>query len=348
VLADDVLLLEARCLQILKRYEEAREKFRKVIAEHPQGTVDWHHGKKITTALMNTGLSGLGQVYIRCEYYVLTHPNLSADAAKLGVALCFVSEGRYADAATVLIGLLPSLPNRPPSEDPLVRTPPNGGYLDFYDEGRFQNLARGRVDKNALLELARCEAVLGNRAEAEQRYNEMVTVFPASAMSAYRELLLLDAGKTDAIKDALDRSASEVWNVRDMMPLDKVREILKLPDPAKRIEAAKAYAPRRVTSAVSVEAGVGGEKGVWVAWAAAELPRVPFMISLVKDGQCETLLKPGRYVRYLAPLAASSDVLRLDEVTVGDAPEQVLPRIEVSLKRWQAEKKPSGDCFDRF
>jgi len=36
---------------------------------------------------------------------------------------------------------------------------------------------------------------------------------------------------------------------------------------------------------------------------------------------------------------------------VGDSSSgllQVLPRIEVSLKRWQAEKKPSGDLFDHF
>jgi hypothetical protein len=238
-LEDDLLLLKARMLLGGERYREAQEVYQTVITKYPQGTMEWTDDWAIEAALMPHISPDRQLQFIRATYYRLRHPNRSSEAARLGLAQCAIGLKDYEEAEGILAGLMPAGEERPPSEDPLVRTPPPEGYLAFWDDLRFGKLLEQRVDKIALLFLARCKVAQGKENEARDLYGKMLTLFPASAMWASYELELLKAGESDLIKEKL--RMHRLQPSCSVMPGDKVREILKLPEQAERIEAAKAY-----------------------------------------------------------------------------------------------------------
>jgi len=237
ILADDVLLKKARMLFWVGRYGQAQEAFEAIVQRYPAGTMDLAKAQAgcVPTLAMSV------PPFLLAGRYVAEHPNRSADAARLGLALCAIALKDYEKAEGILAKLVPAGEKRPPSEDPLVRTPGPDGYLAFYNDSRLGDLLAERSDKIALLWQARAKVLEGKADQARDLYETMLSLFPASGMRAEYELELLNSGKMDELAETVSLHLMNPWLRTTVMRGEKVLEILKLPDQTNRIEAAKAY-----------------------------------------------------------------------------------------------------------
>ena len=102
----------------------------------------------------------------------------------------------------------------------------------------------------------------------------------------------------------------------------------------------------RVTGQATVDEQVAGEKRLGLVWTPEAFPRLPVAACPIDGGRYEVRLEPGRYACYLA--RGGEEVIRLDDVIIGDEPEKQLPPITLTQERWDADKRPMADHLDRF
>ena len=264
--ADDVLLRKGWLLLELGRCQESIAVFEHIIRDYRESKMDCHLG-------LENCRPGFGVIeYVKTSHYVLTHLNLSADAARLGIARCHMRLGDYDKASAILENYVPARGKRPPSKDPVTagdndeyvarllgttarysRSLPEtrevaapdgtrmyGGCL--YD-GRVWEIESRRADKLAVLLLAKCRAAQGRADQALILYEQMMRMFPFSAEDAARDIAALAAGKSDQIaKDIQSPCLHYVGPaVAPSMSNEAVERLRKMPDHARRVAAARAY-----------------------------------------------------------------------------------------------------------
>lgn len=242
-LADDVLFQKGKIIKSTKRGLDPKRvlmawrTFEQVIREYPDAEYDRYRGVSYCAPSTFTGRR---EAFALASYYCRMHPNMTADMARLGMAKCYILLGQYEDAATFLRRLVPKEGSRTPSEDPLARKYESAAYLAFLHDNRFGRLVSSRVDKKAMLLLARCKVAAGKLGEARRAYEEMIETFPCSAGIALLELRFLAKGRADEIVKRLGLIGYNDVHL-SRIPTKKILELIGLTTKAERIKAARAY-----------------------------------------------------------------------------------------------------------
>jgi len=234
-LEDDVVLAKARLLLFRRNLIGAQAEFQQICEKYPNATIDLD-GFGVTPF---PGLADSRRLFAFSSNYVISHPNRTADRASLGLVQCKILAGDFNAAIVGLQGMVPS-DARPASEDPIARIPDAkdaiSNYCALLGDQRVQALIARRMDKVALLWLARLQAAQQKPEAAMASYNRFIELFPSSSLSAIQEEKLVNHDSDALRQTAIEMAKDDDPRINFDISVDDINRLFRL-DQDKRRDA---------------------------------------------------------------------------------------------------------------